>query len=125
MATKLTSKQQSHLAWLEALPPKLSRLDKAVELLASHQADEVTLRTTLRLLGELKSQGSTLGIPALAENFGYMETMLRRGGGHQMRVRGLRELLVGVKTNYQGVLKAASTPQVESEQDDDGPTTAP
>lgn len=117
MTGKLTSKQQAHLAWLETLPPKIDRLVKTVELMASHQADEVTVRSIQRLLGELKSQASTLGIPALAENFGYMETLLRRGGGHQMRVRGLRELLVGAKTNYEGALRSASTVKSESDED--------
>ena len=114
MPPKLSSKQVAQLAWLETLPPKFDRLIRSVEMLAAMQADEVTIRATQRLLGELKSQASTLGVQALAENFGYMETLIRRSGGHQMRVRGLRELLAGAKTNYEGALKAASTPVPES-----------
>jgi hypothetical protein len=124
MGVKLTAKQQTQLAWLEGLRPKFDKLAGAVEQFASMQADETLMRSTIRLLGELKSQASILGIGSLAENFGYMETMLRRGGGHQMRVRGLRELLVGAKTNFEGAIKAASKPD-ESSDDDNDETTSP
>jgi hypothetical protein len=40
-----------------------------------------------------------------------MGTMARRGGGLQMKVRGLRELLGSLKTNYEGALRQATTPE--------------
>jgi hypothetical protein len=123
MAVKLTPKQQTQLAWLEGLKPKIDRLASVVEQLAAQKADDVLLRSTQRLLGELKSQASGLGITALSENFGYMEMLLRRGGGHQMKVRGLREILVGAKTNYEGALRSATTPPPEDA--DVGGATSP
>ncbi len=110
MADKLSSRQQAQLAWLETLPRKYERLHRAVEQLASQHSDESQLRATQRLLDELKSQASQLGLGALGEGFGIMATMLRRPGGHQMKVRGLREMLVGIRINHEGAVRAASTP---------------
>jgi hypothetical protein len=115
MTGKLSSRQQAQLAWLETLPRKYERLFRTVELLAVNQADEAQLRSMQRLLEELKSQASQLGLGALGDGFGIMATMLRRPGGHQVKVRGLRELLAGVKINLDGALRAASTPEVEPE----------
>lgn len=118
MAEKLTARQQAQLAWLATLPPKLERLNRLVEQLAVQQADDVQLRSAQRMLDELKAQASTNGVPALGDTFGYMGTLLRRGGGHQLKVRGLREMLAGAKINFEGALRAASTPDAEG-----GPTS--
>jgi hypothetical protein len=37
--------------------------------------------------------------------------MTRRGGGLQMKVRGLRELFGSLKINYEAAMRAASTPE--------------
>ncbi|MEO5826150.1 MAG: hypothetical protein ABIR59_09710 [Gemmatimonadales bacterium] len=108
MAIKLTSRQQAQLQWLQLLPPKFDRIFRVVEQLSTQQADDVQLRSLTRLLDELKAQASGLNIGALADTFGYMGMLLRRGGGHQLKVRGLRELLVGAKINYEGALRSAS-----------------
>lgn len=113
MADKLTARQQAQLAWLQTLPPKLERLHRLVELLSVHQADDVQLRSAQRMLDELKAQASSNGVPALGDTFGYMGTLLRRGGGHQLKVRGLREMLVGAKVNFEGALRAANTPTTD------------
>ncbi len=108
MAVKLTSRQQAQLQWLQLLPPKFDRIFRVVEQLSTQQADDVQLRSLTRLLDELKAQASGLNLGALADTFGYMGMLLRRGGGHQIKVRGLRELLVGAKINYEGALRSAS-----------------
>ena len=115
VAEKLSPRQQTQLAWLEGLPPKFAKLNKVLELLSVQQADETTLRSTQRLLDELKAQASTLGVSTLGDTFGYMGTLLRRSGGHQLKVRGLRELLAGAKINYEGALRKASTPETDPE----------
>jgi hypothetical protein len=40
-----------------------------------------------------------------------MGTMARRGGGLQMKVRGLRELLASLKINYEAAMRSATTPE--------------
>lgn len=110
MAQQPTARQQAQLAWLATLPPKFDRLNRLIEQLSVQQADDVQLRAAQRMLDELKAQASGNGVPALGDTFGYMGTLLRRGGGHQLKVRGLRELLVGAKVNYEGALRAVNTP---------------
>jgi hypothetical protein len=111
MADKLSPQQQIHIAWLNTLPPKFARIRKGVELLATNHADDNAIRSLIKLLGELKAQASGLGISSLAETFGYMETLLRRGGGQQLKVRGLGELLGSAATNYEGAVREATTPE--------------
>ncbi len=118
MADKLSPQQQIHLAWLNTLPPKFARIRKGVELLASNHADDNAIRSLIKLLSELKAQASGLGISSLAETFGYMETLLRRGGGQQLKVRGLGELLGSATTNYEGAVREATTPEHHDETED-------
>jgi hypothetical protein len=115
MADKLSPRQQAQLAWLETLPPKFVRLNKVIEQLSVQQADDTTLRSAQRLLDEMKAQAATLGVTALGDTFGYMGTLLRRSGGHQIKVRGLREMLAGAKINFEGAVRKASTPETDQE----------
>jgi hypothetical protein len=111
MPPKLSSRQQAQLAFLERLPPKLSRMHNIVEQMGSLRVDETILRNFGRLLDEVKGNASALSLNGLADTAGLMGTMLRRGGGLQFRVRGLRELLGSLKTNYEAALRAATTPE--------------
>lgn len=114
MAPKLTARQQAQLAWLTSVPPKFEKLNRLIELMATMQADDAAIRSGARLLDEMKSQASSLGITALSDTFGYMGTLLRRTGSQQVRVRGLREMLAGAKINLEGALRSASTPEPEA-----------
>jgi hypothetical protein len=115
VADKLSPRQQAQLAWLETLPPKFARLNKVIEQLSVQSADDTTLRGAQRMLGELKAQAATLGVTALGDTFGYMGTLLRRSGGHQLKVRGLSEMLAGARINFEGAVRKASTPEPEQE----------
>jgi hypothetical protein len=125
MGLKLTARQQAQLQWLELLPPKFDRIARVVEQLSVQQADDVQLRGLSRLLDELKAQASGLGIAALSDTFGYMATLLRRGGGHQLKVRGLREMLAGAKINYEGAMRAATQEAPPDTPDPRNPTASP
>ncbi len=113
MALKLTSKQQTQLAFLETLPPKLQRAAGAIELMSTNKADDNIVRGLCRMLDELKANAQGLGLPGLADAAGIMATMARRGGGMQSKVRGLRELLGTLRANYDGAVKKATTPERE------------
>ena len=89
--------------------------------MATHQADDTSLRAAQRMLDEMKAQASTLGVTALGDTFGYMGTLLRRSGSHQVKVRGLREMLAGAKINFEGALRSASTPETEQPRDPTSP----
>ena len=109
MTAKLTSRQQAQKAFLDTVPPRLARIHAVVEAMAALQADDVTVRGLGRLLDELKAQAQGLGLTGLAETCGLMGTMSRRGGGLQMKVRGLRELQGSLKINYEAAVKQATT----------------
>jgi hypothetical protein len=121
MAAKLTARQQAQLAWLQGLPKNLEKANRIIELMASHQADDSQVRSLSRMLDELKAQGSSLNLTSVAESCGVMGTMLRRAGGHQLKVRGLRELLAGAKINLEGAVRVASTPERDAGADDAPP----
>jgi hypothetical protein len=111
MAVKLTSRQQAQLAYLQTMPPKFQRIYAVVEEMSALRADEAVVRGLARLLDEIKGNSSALSLTGVAETAGIMGTMTRRGGGLQMKVRGLRELLGSLKTNYEAALRSATTPE--------------
>jgi hypothetical protein len=117
MPPKLTSRQQAQLAYLQQLPPKFQRMHNIIEEMGALRADETIVRGFGRLLDEVKGNAGQLSLNALAETAGIMGTMLRRGGGLQFRVRGLRELLTSLKSNYDAALREATTPQGPEEPD--------
>ncbi len=108
MAPRQSARQQAQLAVLEPMPRRFELLHRMIEEMASLRADESLQRKLVRNLDELKSQASSIGLPALAESAGVMSMLARRTGGLQMRIRGLREGLVSLKINYEGALRAAS-----------------
>ena len=110
MALKLSSRQQAQLSYLETLPPKLRRIHSVIEEMTTARPDEVVVRGLARLLEEIKGNSSGLSLGALANTAGQMATVTRRGGGIQMKVRGLRELLGSLKINYEAAMRMATTP---------------
>lgn len=116
MPPKLTSRQQAQVAWLQTMPPRFERIKKTIELMAVLQADEVSIRGMARLLDETKAQAQGFGLNGLAEAAGIMGTLARRGGGLQMKVRGLRDGLASLRIHYEGALRQATTPEAEGEE---------
>ena len=113
MGVKLSSRQQAQLGYLQTLPPKFQRIHGIIEQMNGLKADEVVVRGLGRLLDEIKGNSSALSLTGLAETAGLMATMTRRGGGLQMKVRGLRELLGSLKINYEAAMRSATTPETE------------
>jgi hypothetical protein len=109
MAIKLSSRQIAQLGFLETLPRKLARIHAVIEEMATLRADDVVVRGLARLLDQIKSEAGALSLSGLAETAGIMSTMTRRGGGLQMKVRGLRELMGSLKINYEAAMRAATT----------------
>jgi len=112
MADKLTPRQIAQIAVLETLPPRFELVRRLVEEVAALKADDVMLRRLCRILDEGRAQANGIGLTALAETLGTMSMMARRGGGHQMKVRGLREGLGSLKINFEGAWRSATTPEV-------------
>ena len=115
----LSGAQQAQLVYLGSLPPKFERIRRLVEEIANLQGGEMTVKTLCRILDELRNQSSSLSLNSLADGFGMMSMVARRGGGLQMKVRALREGQAGLKVNYEGALRQASTPEGKPGEDDE------
>ncbi len=111
MAQKLSSRQLQQISFLEQLPLKFANIARVIEQMAVLQADDAAIRGMCRQLDEIKAGAAQMSMAALADTAGNMVTIGRRTGGQQMRVRGLRELLGSLKVNYEGAMRAASTPE--------------
>ena len=122
MTDKLTPRQKAQLAVLETLPPKFQQIHRLVEEIAGMRVDETVLRRLTRLLDESKAATNTVGLTALTETMGIMGMLARRSGGHQMKVRGLREGMNSLKINFEGALRSASMPDPEGPDGPDAPT---
>ena len=116
MGPKLTSRQNAQVAYLETLPPKMSRLHSQIEQLGMPKVDEMIPRQIGRMLDEMKLGCQGLGLTNLAETSGLMSTASRRGGGMQMKQRALREMFSSLKTNFDQALKAATLPVAEADE---------
>lgn len=113
MALNLTPKQVSQLAFLELLPPKFQRIQSVIEQMHNPVLDEAAVRGMIRVLDELKAGASQLSLGGLADALGGAASMARRGGGLQVKIRGLRDMMANVKTNYDSAVKKASIPEAQ------------
>ena len=120
----LSGSQQAQLLFLNTLPPKFERIHRLVEEIANLQGGETTVKTLCRILDELRNQANTLTLNSLGDVCGMMSMVARRGGGLQMKVRALREGQASLKINFDGALRAASTPEgTPGDEEDDEVTT--
>jgi hypothetical protein len=110
MASKLSSRQQAQVAFLELLPQKLQRIYSVIEQMAGPRVDEALVRGLGRLLDDIKGNAASLSLASLADTAGRMGMLTRGGGGMAMKVRGLRELQGSLKINYDAALRSATTP---------------
>jgi hypothetical protein len=111
MDDKLTPRQKAQLEVLETLPHKFEQIHRLVEEVAGLRADESVIRRLCRILDEGKAAANSVNLTALSETMGIMGMLARRGGGVQMKIRGLREGLASLKINYEGALRSANTPE--------------
>jgi hypothetical protein len=111
MGAKLSSRQLAQLAYLESLPQRFGRIHAVIEEMASLRADDVVVRGLARLLDQMKAEAGALSLTGLSDTAGLMSTMTRRGGGLQVKVRGLRERLGRLKINYDAAMRMATTPE--------------
>jgi hypothetical protein len=125
MADKLTPRQKAQLEVLETLPQKFEQVHRLVEEIAGLRADESVIRRLCRILDEGKAAANAVNLTALSETMGMMGMLARRGGGVQMKVRGLREGLASLKINYEGALRSANTPEPGGEEGAGGPEKSP
>jgi hypothetical protein len=118
MAIKLSTQQQSQLAFLDLLPPKFARAQNVIEQMAGGMADEAVVRGMVRVMDEIKAGASQLKLNSLADAAGNMAAVGRRGGGAQVKVRALREAIAAVKMNHDSATKKAQKPVAAHQPED-------
>lgn len=118
MALKLSIRQQSQLAFLETLPPKIQRIKSVVEQMHNPKLDETSVRGMIRVLDEMKAGASQLSMNSLADALGGMASMARRGGGLQVKIRGLNDCLGSVRQNFDAAMKKASIPEAHAAEEE-------
>lgn len=111
MSQKPSARQQARLEYIKLLPAKLERIRRIIETMAVNQADEASVRSMTRTLDEIKANCQMQGLHSLADTAGNMAMMSRRGGGLQVKVRGLREMLGSFQLNLEGAHRAALKPE--------------
>ncbi|MEO8198881.1 MAG: hypothetical protein ABI679_00035 [Gemmatimonadota bacterium] len=116
MALKLSSRQQAQLVFLDAQVQKLARIHTLIEKLNSPSEMESSRKSLSRMLDEMKSGASGLGLSGIAATAAMMSGLARGTGGLHTRLRGLREGLAGLKINCDGARKAASKPAAAAEE---------
>lgn len=121
MAIKLSVRQQSQLAFLQLVPPKIARIKSVVEQMGGGAADETVLRGMIRQLDEMKAHASQLKINGLADAAANMAATGRRGGGQQVKVRALRECIASLNQNYDIAMRKASIPDPEAPEPEEAP----
>jgi hypothetical protein len=125
MADKLTPRQKAQLEVLETLPKRFEHIHRLVEEIAGLRADESLIRRLCRTLDEGKAAANAVNLSALSETMGMMGMLARRGGGVQMKVRGLRDGLASLRVNFEGALRSAKTPETGESDEGGGPGESP
>ena len=119
MAIKLSARQQTQLAFLQLVPPKIARVKSVVEQMGGGAADESVLRGMIRVLDEMKAHASQLKISGLADAAANMAATARRGGGQQVKVRALRECIGSLTQNYDIGLRKAMLPDPHAPEEEE------
>jgi hypothetical protein len=114
MAFKPSSRQQAQLAFLQMLPPKFQRIHNIVEQMSTLRADESVVRSLGRLLDEIKGNAAALSLSGIADTAGIMGTMVRRGGGVQMKCGAYGSCSVASRPTTKGLYGRRIPPRTKS-----------
>lgn len=115
MGSKLSSRQQLQLGFLDAQEPRLPRLYSLIEKLSSPSEAESVARTLARSFDDIKANATMAGLPKLADAAAGLAMTARRGVSPQVKLRALREGFVMLKHHFDASRKAATTPESGSE----------
>jgi hypothetical protein len=107
---KLSSRQVAQVEFLDRSFAKVQRLQSLIEKLSTPSEAETAGRSLARLLDELKVGAASISLGRIADSVANMSSVARRTGAIPQRVKTLREGLAGLKVNWEGARKAASTP---------------
>jgi hypothetical protein len=118
MARKLSAAQQRRVEEIREFEKVVDHVAKLVaELDQSRAAKALVLEhiceTVAREMSQMRQRALTANIGTIADVAGYMSVMAGRGGGIDMKIRGLRDGVNSLRIQLDQALKVAMTPEKE------------
>ena len=116
MDVKLTAEQHRRIEEIEGYLKVVSHLKRLVAELESNRAASNRViqnisETLARELSQLRQRALTSNVGTVADQAGAMSVMAGRGGGLNMKIRGLNDGLNSMTMQLDQALKQASTPE--------------
>jgi len=121
MATaKLTPDQYRRIADIEAYLKAVDQVKRLVTELddnraAPSKALQAVCEKIARAMSQLRQRALTSNIGTITDVAGAMAVMAARGGGINMKIRGLADGVNSLKMQLDVALKAASTPEPKAQ----------
>jgi len=113
---KLTADQYRRIAEIEEYLRVADKVKRLVAELESNRAAQSNViqgisETLARELSQLRQRALTSNIGTIADVAGAMSVMAGRGGGLNMKIRGLADGVNSLVMQLDAALKSASTPE--------------
>ncbi|HYU02022.1 MAG TPA: hypothetical protein VEK85_16740 [Gemmatimonadales bacterium] len=116
MVTKLTADQQRRVGDIQQFQKVVEHVAKLVAELNSSRAAKATFidnicESIARQLSQMRQRALTSGVGTIADVAGAMSVMAGRGGGIDMKIRGLSDGVNSLRMQLDQALKQAMTPE--------------
>ena len=116
MVTKLTADQQRRVGDIQQFQKVVEHVAKLVAELNSSRAAKATFidnicESIARQLSQMRQRALTSGVGTIADVAGAMSVMAGRGGGIDMKIRGLSDGGNSLRMQLDQALKQAMTPE--------------
>ncbi len=116
MVTKLTADQQRRVGDIQQFQKVVEHVAKLVAELNSSRAAKATFidnicESIARQLSQMRQRALTSGVGTFADVAGAMSVMAGRGGGIDMKIRGLSDGVNSLRMQLDQALKQAMTPE--------------
>jgi len=115
MVQKLTAEQAARVDLIQGFLKTVDHVDRLVRELDSNRAAKSKLIDSLcesiaRQLSQMRQRALTTGVGTVADVAGAMSVMAGRGGGINMKIRGLTDGVNSLRLQLDQALKHAMTP---------------
>ena len=116
MVTKLTANQQRRVGDIKQFQKVVEHVAKLVAEINSRRAAKATFidnicESIARQLSQMRQRALTSGVGTIADVAGAMSVMAGRGGGIDMKIRGLSDGVNSLRMQLDQALKQAMTPE--------------
>ncbi|MGH7546649.1 MAG: hypothetical protein ACREMM_00575 [Gemmatimonadales bacterium] len=116
MAQKLTAEQAARIEQIEGFLKTVDHVAKLVAELDSNRAAKAKFLENIceslaRELSQMRQRALTANVGTIADVAGAMSVMAGRGGGINMKIRGLTDGVNSLRLQLEHALKQAMTPE--------------